>query len=135
MADSFFDKFGLGPGAGSDAAAFAENMDKSAAAAQKFRLESDLGYKTLTKTIDGSKKLIDDAKLNQKLLEKKNFDQKSLVLQLRKEGASQDKIAKAVAAAKESRDAIRVLILKKLQKPQKLYMNLRKVLQRSQKKM
>ena len=101
MAKIFGKDFGLDPAAGSVAKDFADSMDQASKAAEKIKIESKLGYQTITKQLNATQKLTDEAKLNEKILEKKLKDHENYVKQLKDVGANKKIIAEA---NKKSRD-------------------------------
>jgi len=70
MAKFDFKRFGLEPGAGSDAAAFADSMDKGATAAAKMSLEFSAGHKEMLKQLNIEKELLSKAKERQASIKK-----------------------------------------------------------------
>jgi len=106
MAKIFGKDFGLDPAAGSGAKDFADSMDQAAKASEKIKLENDLGLKSLNKALNTTQKLVDEAKLNQKLLEKRKKDQIDHAKMLAKQGASIEKRKKAELKIAETHNKI-----------------------------
>tara|TARA_R110000737_G_scaffold88129_2_gene120886 strand:+ start:7463 stop:9298 length:1836 start_codon:yes stop_codon:yes gene_type:complete len=113
MAESFFDRIGLNPEAGGDAGAFAENMDKSAKAMAKFKVEADLGYKTLKDTVSKNEELLVTAKKELKQREKDKKGTKRIQKQINKLEATSTKLS-------QDKSKLEGDIAKKLEKQNKI---------------
>ena len=113
MAESFFDRIGLNPEAGGDAGAFAENMDKSAKAMAKFKVEADLGYKTLKDTVSKNEELLATAKKELRQREKDKKGTKRIQKQINKLEAESTKLS-------QDKSKLEGDIAKKLEKQNKL---------------